>query len=194
MVGSPVSRHPYDQALHVPEGSKHSGGYCGAEELGNGEPLRDRASGERGLEKRASQRRVQRTRARQLGPPSASLPVTHKTKIITASIVGHDPGYPEQDYPDGCPETGGQNLLSVCWSTSLNGLPLRSRVVRQQNSAIQTNRHALIAKERDIGDVAERYLIHLLPLAIRVLTEHFAADPSRPQLLAGRILRDSISR
>jgi hypothetical protein len=21
------------------------------------------------------------------------------------AIVGHDPGYPEQDYPDGCPET-----------------------------------------------------------------------------------------
>src|SRR5579864_2665003 len=21
------------------------------------------------------------------------------------AIIGHDPGYPEQDYPDGCPET-----------------------------------------------------------------------------------------
>src|SRR5216684_7913044 len=46
-----VSRHPYDQALHVLEGSKHSGGHRGAEELGDGEPRRDRASGERGLEK-----------------------------------------------------------------------------------------------------------------------------------------------
>src|SRR6266852_9989929 len=87
----------------------------------------------------------------------------------------------------------GQNLRSVCWSTLLNCLPLLSRVARQQNSAVQTNRHALITNERDIGDVAERYLFYLLPLAARVLTEHPAASSSRPQLLVGRILRDGVS-
>src|SRR5229473_7483996 len=91
------------------------------------------------------------------------------------------------------PGNGGQNPQSVSWSTLLNCLPLLSRVARQQNGAVQTNRHALITNECDIGDVAERYLLHLLPLAARVLTEHPAASSSRPQLLVGRILRDSVS-
>src|SRR5260370_15090442 len=88
----------------------------------------------------------------------------------------HLTGEPFATRPPNSP-TGGQNLRSVGWLTLLNCLPLLSRVARQQDSAIQTNCHSLIANERDICYFAARYLFHLLPLSQVVLASHLSDWP-----------------
>src|SRR5437870_1966541 len=89
-------------------------------------------------------------------------------------------------------ESAGPNRRPCTTRDLLSCLPFFARVIRQKDSAVKTDHHALISAERNIGYVVEGWAGDLLPLPADRLGESAAAGAGHPELLGRRVDREGI--